>query len=58
MEKEKGNCCVCGKETDLYCKSCEYDWGERNPTYFCEEHYQTTVMTGNCCSANEKLYAR
>ena len=53
----EGECCVCGKKTDLFCSSCEYTWGERNPTYFCKKHYETTVLTGNCCSDNEQLYS-
>ena len=53
---KKGECCICGKETELYCGSCAKTWGEFDPTWYCEEHYKTTVMTGNCCSGNEKDY--
>lgn len=52
----KGNCCICNKPTEYYCKSCASDWDEFDPTYYCEEHYKTTVLTGNCCSGNEKIY--
>lgn len=55
--QEKKECNVCGKETELYCKSCSETWGEFTPTYFCEEHYQSVVLTGNCCSGSEQLYA-
>lgn len=53
----KGNCCVCGKETELFCGSCSKTFGEFDPTFYCEEHYQSTVMTGNCCAGNEQDYA-
>lgn len=56
LENKVGNCCICGKETKLYCKSCADPIGEYEPNYYCDEHYQTVVMTGNCCSGNEKLY--
>lgn len=41
-------CCVCGEFAEYHCGSCK--------TPFCETHYKTTVMTGNCCSGNEKDY--
>lgn len=52
----KGNCCVCQEETELYCSSCCYTFGGLTPTYYCEKHYKTTVMTGNCCSESERFY--
>lgn len=57
-KQEKGNCNVCGKDTDLYCSSCSETWGEFSPTWFCDEHYNSVVMTGNCCAGNEQLYAK
>ena len=59
LEDEKGSCCVCNKYTKLYCGSCceKNDDGSKSPVcYFCEEHYESVVMTGNCCSGNERLY--
>lgn len=41
-------CCVCGSNSELKCSDC-------GSTY-CDVHYETTVMTGNCCRANEKDY--
>jgi len=41
-------CCVCGEDAKHHCGSCGCG--------YCEEHYKTTVMTGNCCSGNEKDY--
>ena len=46
MEKEKKKCCVCGEEATTCCGSCQLG--------YCYKHYGTTVMTGNCCSDNEK----
>lgn len=40
-----GGCCVCGEESVVRC-SCK--------TLYCNEHYKTTVMTGNCCRDNER----
>ena len=51
-----GKCCICDKPTDLYCPYCDKTWGESDPTYYCEEHYNSVVRTGNCCNANEKEY--
>lgn len=57
MKKEtKGKCCICGKETELYCGMCCIDWGEFMPTWYCEEHYKSVVMTGNCCRESEVIY--
>jgi len=53
---KKGNCNICGEETELYCKSCE-DKEEDFRLWFCEKHYLSVVMTGNCCSGNEKSYS-
>jgi len=55
-EKAKGECCICGKETELYCGSCCETWGEFTPTFYCDEHYTKVVLTGNCCRGNEQLY--
>ena len=41
-------CCVCGEEAELKCGHCENG--------YCKKHYRTTVITGNCCSGNEKDY--
>jgi hypothetical protein len=46
MNLEK--CCVCYADAQLSCSSCE--------NKYCHIHYGTTVMTGNCCSGNEKDY--
>ena len=54
----EGKCCICYKETNLYCKSCSNCWGEFSPTWYCEEHYKKVVMTGNCCRENEMAYER
>lgn len=57
---KKDNCCVCGKETELYCSGCaeHNDDGTISPVcWFCDEHYTKVVMTGNCCYNNEKDYA-
>lgn len=53
MKEEKGNCNVCGEETNLYCSSCKT---EDCTIWFCDKHYQSVVLTGNCCSGNENLY--
>ena len=42
-----GGCCVCGEEAVARC-SCK--------TLYCNEHYKTTVMTGNCCRDNEREF--
>ena len=55
---KKGTCCICGEETDLYCNSCAYTFGKFAPTWYCNEHYEKVVMTGNCCSGNEKNYTK
>ena len=57
MKKEVGKCCVCGKKTELYCYSCCKTWGEFTPMFYCDKHYETTVMTGNCCRGNEMDYS-
>lgn len=57
-KKIEGNCSVCNKKTEHYCSSCCETWGEFSPTYFCEEHYNSVVLTGNCCRDNEILYAK
>ena len=36
----KETCCVCGQEAKYHCGSCE--------NAYCDKHYETTVMTGNC----------
>jgi len=46
--KEKEYCCVCGEEAKYHCIHCE--------TPYCEKHYKSVVMTGNCCNSNEKDY--
>lgn len=56
--EDKGECCVCGKETKLHCNSCAYNWGEFSPTWYCDKHYETTVMTGHCCRLNEITYEK
>ena len=48
IDKEKNYCCVCGEEASLKCSYCEND--------YCNKHYETTVITGNCCRDNEKDY--
>jgi hypothetical protein len=52
-KKIKEKCSVCGKEAITYCPSCSYTWGEFDPTYYCQEHYESVVMTGNCCRSEE-----
>lgn len=57
--KHVGDCCVCGRRTELYCESCSEhnDDGTISPLcFFCGEHYEKVVMTGNCCAGNEKNY--
>ena len=54
-KEKQGQCEVCGKETIYYCKSCSEN---DEPTWFCEEHYKSVVLTGNCCSGSEKLYSK
>lgn len=54
-EQMNGNCNICGEEAKLYCKSCE-DKEEDFRLWYCEKHYQSVVLTGNCCSGNEKIY--
>lgn len=56
-KKKEGECCVCTKKTEMYCGMCANGSGEFDPVFFCDEHYETTVMTGNCCSGNESQYA-
>ena len=46
--EEKGTCCVCGEPAELKCRHCG--------NYYCEKHYETVYMTGNCCSENEQIY--
>jgi len=48
MNEEKKDCCVCGEKATSSCSSCECD--------YCDEHYQSVVMTGNCCRGNELNY--
>ena len=43
-----GQCCICYKPAELQCGHCN--------TPYCNVHYCTTVMTGNCCRGNEKDY--
>lgn len=45
----KKECCVCGEEAKHKCRSCEMD--------YCSKCYEATVMTGNCCTQNEKDYS-
>lgn len=47
-KKEIETCCICREEAVIKCSHCD------NP--YCIKHYGTTVMTGNCCSDNEKDY--
>jgi hypothetical protein len=47
-EKEEKVCCVCGGKATSSCGHCQ--------NLYCDKHYGTTVMTGNCCSGNEKDY--
>jgi len=47
MKKDK-TCCVCGEEATCHCSYCTNG--------YCDKHYETTVMTGNCCSDNERDY--
>lgn len=54
---KKGKCCVCNEPTDAYCYSCAKPFGDFNPTYYCDKHYKTTVITGNCCRDNELIYS-
>jgi C4-type Zn-finger protein len=46
--KEKEVCCVCGEFAEEKCSHC------KNP--YCLPHFKSVVMTGNCCSGNEKDY--
>jgi len=48
MEEKEQICCVCGEAAKLECYHCK--------NHYCNKHYETTVMTGNCCSGNEKDY--
>jgi hypothetical protein len=41
-------CCVCGEFAEEKCSHC------KNP--YCLPHFKSVVMTGNCCSGNEKDY--
>ena len=56
LTEEKGQCCECGKQTQLYCSGCceHNDDGTISPVcWFCGEHYENTVVTGNCCANNK-----
>ena len=46
MDNKK--CVVCGSDATNECYYCQ--------SAYCNKHYGTTVMTGNCCSENEKDY--
>lgn len=54
-------CCICQKPATHYCPYCveEYDTAPAYvpSTFYCDEHYEKTVQTGNCCYENEKAYA-
>lgn len=41
-------CCVCGEDASEKCNYCD--------NRYCLKHFKTVVMTGNCCSYNEKDY--
>ena len=47
-EVKKELCCICGNEAEHLCSYCKIG--------YCTEHYKKVVMTGNCCSGNEKDY--
>ncbi len=47
-DNQKEPCCVCGEEAETECGYCKIG--------YCQEHYAKVVMTGNCCSNNEKDY--
>lgn len=47
-EEAKETCCVCGESAEFKCRYCG--------NYYCDKHYQTVYLTGNCCSNNEKDY--
>jgi len=53
LEEVYGDCTVCGEASTLYCSSCADGWGK---LFYCGKHYETTVMTGNCCRGNEMVY--
>ena len=54
-----GLCIICGKETKQYCHSCSVNWdGDFEPTWYCDEHFESVVMTGNCCRGNEIAYEK
>ena len=42
------NCCICGEKAGGSCSYCK--------NVYCNEHYKTVIMSGNCCSGNEKDY--
>ena len=48
MKEEKETCCVCEKEINRKCGSCGVG--------FCNKHYTSVVMTGNCCIGSEQDY--
>ena len=45
---QKEVCCICGEFAEEKCSHC------KNP--YCLPHFKSVVMTGNCCSGNEKDY--
>ena len=47
-DTEIEKCCICYEPARLKCSHCDVP--------YCDTHYGTTVMTGNCCSDNEKDY--
>lgn len=59
IEESLAYCCVCDKKTKFYCPSCceHNDDGTISPVcFFCEGHYKSVVLTGNCCSGNEEVF--
>ena len=52
-EIPKGQCVICMKETEDYCPFCASD---SEPVYYCDEHYRSVVLTGNCCWQSEASF--
>jgi hypothetical protein len=48
-------CIICNKPTKLFCGEC-YEGEDEYKQYYCDEHYMSVVLTGNCCYGSERLY--
>lgn len=53
-------CANCEKPATEYCPYCmdEYDSNPRfiPTTFYCQNHYISTVETGNCCYESEQIW--